>query len=204
MPDEPQTSDQQQQGGGQQPQSGGNKYNPSTLEDAQKIIEALNKRVAEREASLDEMKRTSTSLAQRLSDIEQAAKKRLEEEGNWAELARQRAAELDALKPYQERAKALEDVIRESNESRIARVPENMRPMIPTDYPPEKLQGWLNANERLLMQKPAPNFDAGVGGSSGSTGDIQVTDEDRRAAEIARSQGYNVKPEDIARRRLNK
>lgn len=200
MPDDQQTSDQQQQ----QPVESGGKYNPSTLEDAQKIIEALSKRVAERDASLDEMKRTSTSLSQRLSDIENANKKRLEEEGNWAELARQRAAELEAMKPYQERAKTLEDVIRQSNEARLARVPENMRSIVPTDYAPEKLQSWLNANERLLMQKPAPNFDAGVGGASGSTGDVQVTDEDRQAAEIARSQGYNVKPEDIARRRLNK
>lgn len=207
MPDDNQQQDSnQQQNDTQQQPAAGSKYNPSTLEDAQRIIEALTKRVAERDASIDEMKRTSTSLSQRLNDIENATKKRLEEEGNWAELARQRAAELEALKPYQERAQALESVIRASNEERVARVPEDMRALIPTDYPPEKLQAWLNANERRLSKAPAPQYDAGVGaaGGTGAAGGVKVTDEDRVAAEIARSQGFDIKAEDIAKRRLNK
>jgi len=204
MPDDNQQQDnnnaQEQQV--QQRAATGNKYNPTTLEDAQRIIDALTKRLAERDASLDEMKRTSTSLAQRLSDIENATKKRLEEEGNWAELARQRAAELEALKPYQERAQALESIIRASNEERMARVPEDMRALIPTDYPPEKLQGWLNANERRLSKPQPPQYDAGAGaGVSGAAAGVKISDEDRRAAEIARSQGFNITAEDIAKRR---
>jgi hypothetical protein len=183
----------------------GKQYNPSTLDDAMKVIEALQKRVGEREATINELRTTSNTLGERLTSIEQAAKKRLEEEGNWSELARQRQAELEALKPYQERAQALESVIRSSNEERLKRIPEDMRDLVPTDYPPEKLQTWLNANERRLVKQPAPNYDAGAGnGSGGSTGGVQVTDADKRAAEIAKGQGYNVTAEDIAKRRIEK
>lgn len=205
MPDENGNNNGGENGEQQPPAGDGSgKYNPASLEDAVKIIEALEKRLGERDSTIADLKKQHGSLAERLDAIDRANKKRLEEEGNWSEIAKQREAELAALSPYKERATALEQVIRESNEERIKRVPEDARPLIPLDYAPEKLQAWLNANEARLTKKPAPNYDAGAGGSGGNGGSgtgAKVTDADRRAAELASMQGFTIKPEDIAKRR---
>jgi hypothetical protein len=106
-------------------------------------------------------------MDERLKAIEEGSKKKLEEEGNWKALAEQRAAEAESLKPFAERAKSLEAVIRQNNEAAIARIPEARRGLIPMDYAPEKLQSWLANNTALLMREPAPDFNAGEGGDGG-------------------------------------
>ncbi|GIL09286.1 MAG: hypothetical protein BroJett033_7970 [Chloroflexota bacterium] len=152
-------------------QQGESKYNPATVEDANKIIEALQKRVGERDATIEQLRTSASALSERITAIEAATRKKLEEQGNYQEVRAQLQAEIEALKPSAERAAALEQIIRESNEARIGRVPEAVRSMIPMDYAPERLQAWLNANEGLLLRKPAPNYDAGAGaGSNGSGG----------------------------------
>lgn len=159
-------SEHGEQGGGDPAASGGtggSKYNPATVDDAKKIIEALEKRLGERDATIEQLKSSATTLTERMAAIEAANRKKLEEQGNYAELRTQLQAEIEALKPTAERAAALEKIIRESNDARIARVPEQYRAMIPGEYAPEKLQAWLNANEALLAKPPAPNFDAGAG-----------------------------------------
>lgn len=136
------------------------KYSPSDLGEAMKIIAALEKRVGERDESL-------TSLRQRMDAIETANRRTLEQTGNWEQLAKDREAELATLKPVAERATALEAVIRESNSARIETIPEAMRSLIPTDYSPERLQGWLNANMARLTAPPPPRYDAGAGTAGG-------------------------------------
>jgi phage I-like protein len=109
---------------------------------------------------------------------------RLAEEGRWKELAAQREAELGQLVPYRERAETLEGLIRASNEKRVKEIREDMRAMVPTEYPPEKLAEWLDANLRLLTTKPAPSIDAGAGGSGKAA--VTLTPEQK---EIARRMG---------------
>lgn len=154
---------------------------PSSMEEALNYISALEKRVAEQKERASKYYSETKSLSERLSAIEEGTRKRLEEEGNFRELAQKRAADLESLKPLAERAQALEAIIRESNEARVKAVPENMRNLIPMDYAPEKLQAWLNANEALLRRSPAPDFDAGAGGSGGSAS-TKLTEEQRAMA----------------------
>lgn len=189
--------DQQQQG---QQQDAGDTA-PKSIEDWQKYAEALRKRVDERDQTIMGLRTSNSDMDKRLKAIETAQRVQLEQDGNFKALAQQHEAEVARLKPIEERAAALEKIIRESNEGRIAAVPERMRSIIPADYPPEKLQNWLNANASLLTQPPAPEFNAGAGGSGGGN-TLKVTDEDRRQAEIAQANGHKVKPEDIARRRI--
>jgi phage I-like protein len=176
-----------QQSNGQSNSDG--KYNPSSVEDALKIITALEKRLNERDSELDKYKGE-------LKNFSKAQQKQLEEQGNFKALAEQHAAEVARLKPVEERAAALEAIIRESNETRIKSVPDQMRNLIPTDYPPEKLQKWLNANEAQLVKPPAPNYDAGAGagGSGGSGAAPKLTAEEK---EIAAKMG--MKEEDYAK-----
>ncbi len=162
-------------------QSGNDAYKPQSLDDALKIIEALSKRVSESKEAAKKRGEEARSLSERLTAIETARQRQLEEQGNFAEIAKQRAAEIEALKPAAERALALERIIRESNEARMARIPEQMRGMVPTDYAPERLQEWLSKNEALLTKPPAPDFGAGAGGSGGAR-TVALTEEQRQAA----------------------
>lgn len=141
-------------------------YNPADLDEARKIITALEKRVSERDAELTGFKQSVSTLSEQMQTLQDAQKKRLETSGNFEELARQRAAEIEALSPYKDRASSLEAVIRENNEKLIEGIPESMRGIVPTDYPPEKLNMWLTNNQAMLTKAPAPDYDAGAGGSN--------------------------------------
>ncbi len=195
-----QTQPDSQQTGGEKPA----KYNPATLEDAQRIIAALEKRVLERDEELRTVKPQLGTMQQQLETLMAARRKELEQGGNHEQLAKEYAAQLEMLKPQATLAKELEDVIRADNEAIIKQVPETMRSIIPTDYPPAKLKQWLTANAPLLAKQPAPNFEAGAGGgaSKGAGDKIQVTDADRAQAAAATASGFKMSPEDVARRRL--
>lgn len=162
-------------------QGGEGKYNPATVEEAQKIIAALEKRLGERDATIEQQRTSIGTLNERIAAIEAANRKKLEEQGNFSELRTQLQAEIEALKPIAERAAALEKIIRDSNDARIQRVPEQYRAMIPADYPPEKLQAWLNANEALLSKPPAPRFNAGEG-AGGAPAASSLTPEQKAMA----------------------
>jgi hypothetical protein len=159
------------------------KYNPETVDDAKKIIDALEKRLAEREADNQRLKGEIGDYGKRLAAIEEGQKKKLEEDGNWKDLAAKRLAENETLRLTAERATALEAVIRQSNEAAIARIPEARRGLIPLEYAPEKLQSWLASNTALLTREPAPDFNAGEGaGDSNPKKKIQLSDVERAAA----------------------
>lgn len=113
----------------------------------------------------------------------QREQQRLVEEGKWKELAEKYGQEAATLKPYQERATALEAQIKAHNETRIARIPEVMRTVIPSEYTPEKLSQWLDANESKLTTPPAPDIDAGAGG--GGKPPVKLTDEQLQQARRA-------------------
>ena len=139
------------------------------------------------EERLKEVNQESASRRHRLNELETALKdlqtaqqKRLAEQGNYEELARQRASEVEQLRPYEERAKTLEQIIRASNDARIAQVREDVRALVPSDYAPEKLSSWLDANWSRLTTKPAPDLDAGAGSSGGRT--IRLSDEEKAVA----------------------
>ena len=143
--------------------------------DPAKLAEALQKRIAERDETIN-------TLKSRLDAIEAARKKQLENSGNYEQLLKEREAELESLRPSAERAKALEDAIRSDNDSRIEQVPEAKRTLIPSDYPPEKLKAWLTANWRMLTSDPAPNLDAGAGAGAAGGSAVRLTDEQRQMA----------------------
>lgn len=160
----------------------GSKYNPADLDEAKRIIEALEKRVNERDDTIKTLRGDLDGYGQRLQAIEDDRKKKLEEEGNWKELAQKRASEVEALKLSAERAAALEGVIRAANEAAIARIPEGRRGLIPVDYAPEKLQTWLAANSAALINQPPPDFNAGEGGEGKTV--TKLSEAERQAASL--------------------
>lgn len=138
--------------------------------------EAAENRVARNKAAED-----AAAKAKELELAAQREQQRLIEEGKWKELAEKHSVDAARLKPYEERAAALEAQIKAHNETRIARIPEVMRTVIPADYTPEKLSQWLDANESKLTTPPAPNIDAGAGGGGGKP-PVKLTDYERQIA----------------------
>lgn len=173
----------------QQGQDG--KYNPETVEDAKKIIAALEKRLTERDTTIEQLKASQATLGQQMEAIQEANRKKLEEQGNFSEVRTQLMAQIESLKPTAERAAALEKIIRDSNDAIIKNVPEQYRGMIPTEYTPEKLQTWLHANMALLSKPPAPDFDAGRG-AGGSPAASSLTPEQK-----AMAKRFGLKDEDM-------
>lgn len=171
----------------------------SDADTVRRELENLRKANAQLKQEAAERRLSNKELSDRLDNIEKARRKQLEEQGNYKALAEERERTLTELAPFKERAEALEQRIRASNEAMIKRIPEDMRSVVPTNYPPEQLAEWLESNLSLLTKAPAPPLDGGAGGSSGKQ--ITVTDDDRMAAELARRNGYVITPEDIAKRR---
>lgn len=136
---------------------------------AQQYIRELRSEAAERRKALEKQQ---TEAAER-------EQKRLAEQGQFKELADQRARMVDELKPYQTRAESLEARIRKGNETRIAQIREDMRALVPTNYSPEDLADWLDANMTRLAPRPAPSLDAGAGATSSVE---TLTDAERQAA----------------------
>lgn len=140
----------------------------------------------------DEAASRRVALKQHEEQARQREQQRLAEQGQWKELAESRAAELNELQPYRERAEALESMLRDSNKSRIDTIPEDMRALVPTDYAPEKLASWLDANMMRLTKPIAPKLDGGAAGGSAST--VTLTDEEKQ---VARATGMSL--EDYAK-----
>lgn len=119
----------------------------------------------------------------------------LAEQGKFKELYEQTLDELKAAKTGVERIETLEALITATNESRVKRIPEKMRPIVPTDYTPEQLSKWLDANEPLLTQEPAPSLDGGRQGDSGSSGNAAQLSQ----AELAVAKKIGITPEKFAK-----
>lgn len=183
----------------QQQQSQGDANLPTTIEGWQKLAEAREKRIKERDDEVKSLKAQYTGANQRLTAIEQAQQERLAKQGDFETLAQQRAAEVESLKPFAQRTSELEAVIREDNEAIIKSIPEQMRSIIPTDYPPEKLKRWLTTNMTLLSKQPAPNYDAGAGGGGGGSQPVKLSPD-----ELAMAKRVGVTPEEYLKAKNRK
>lgn len=134
----------------------------------------------------EESKARRIALRQREDQDREAEQRRLAETGQWQTLAEERLTEIESLARYRERAEMLEARIRESNEQRVARIPEQWRSVVPTDYTPEALASWLDLNLTRLTRPVAPSLD---GGASAGTSQVTLTDEEKQ---IARKAGMTL------------
>lgn len=152
------------------------KYNPADMDEAMRIIKALEKRVGERDTSVSQ-------LNERLSAMEQAQQARLQQNGQFEELAAQRAAEIETLRPYQQRAESLEAIIRQSNQQRIEQIPEGMRSIVPSEMlTPDQLATWLDKNASLLMRPNAPDLNGGAGSGGNPPPSVTLTADEKALA----------------------
>lgn len=144
--------------------------------------------------ALERARKAEEMLAQVQTTAQAAEQERLKKQGEWQQIADNALKENEVLKSFRQRTEMLEGTIKAANEALIAQVPDSMKKLIPVDYPPERLQLWLNENWRMLTVPPSPNIDAGAGVGSGAK-PINLTPEQ---LQVAKQLG--VSPEAYAKR----
>jgi DNA repair exonuclease SbcCD ATPase subunit len=107
--------------------------------------------------------------------------KELEEAGKWQEIAAQREAELERLSAIKETYDGLLTSIEERNKSRVERVPQELRSLVPP-LPPLELASWLDANDAVLSKPQAVSIGASAGNGDRPTGSASLTEAQRQAA----------------------
>lgn len=173
---------------------------PGEYDDPAKYIEALEKRLAERDAKLQKQREALSEL----ETLREARKKQLEEQGNYKALHESAQSKLAELEPIAQSYEQLINEIRDANEARIKSLPAEQQGLVKAlseKLSPPELRKWLdNAEGTIIGKRKAPDTGAGRGVEGGSPS-IEITEQDRQASELAKSQGFNTTPEAIARRR---
>lgn len=140
-----------------------------TQESAAAEIKALRA-----EAAKYRKERADAIKAQEKADAE-----RLAEQGKYKELYEALQAKAAEFEPLKERYEAVISQIQETNEKRIAAIPETMRSLVPEYDDPLKTAAWLDANSAVFHKAPPPPLDGRAGGQGG--GAVTVSDEEVQA-----------------------
>jgi chromosome segregation ATPase len=129
-------------------------------------FDQVNTRMKDAEQKVSDMQAQLDKLTK---DRAAADEKRLEDEAKWQELAEKRKGEVDALKPYEERVKVLEDTVAGVVASIIAEyVDPDMADLIPDFEDPVQRLEYIKKNlERLRRPKTAPSLDGGARSDKG-------------------------------------
>lgn len=144
---------------------------------------------------VQQLRQEAASYRTKLREFEEAQKQaeeqRLAQQQEWQKLAEQRAAEVEALRPFQEKYAAMLESIKAGNEKRIEQIPEGMRTLIPPIDDPATLTSWLDTNWQLLTGKtPAPSLNGSAGQGQTRTQSVTLTD-----AELETAQKMGLTPE---------
>ena len=134
-------------------------------------LKEVNNESAGRRIKLNEM-------AERLEALEKQRQAGLSLE----EKLRETESQINSLRQFEDRAKGLEAIIRDSNAQRIAAIPEGMRSLVPVDaMSPEQVAAWLDRNAAVLSKPIAPDLDGGAGGVGGGK-TVQLSENEKLIA----------------------
>ncbi len=139
------------------------------------------------------------------TELDSVKETQLKEQGEYKTLYETEVSKNAILASEAAKAERLEAAMIATNEQRALSLPEDLRSVVP-DLPPEAKATWLDENLSKLTRAPIPNVNAGAGGSGGipTKPDVEITQAEKDAAEIAAQYGRKVDPESMARRRVAK
>lgn len=147
---------------------------------------------------VQQLRQEAASYRTKLKEFEESQKKaeeeRLAQQQEWQKLAEQRAAEIESLRPFQERYNAMLEAVRAGNEKKLEAIPETMKTLVPPIDDPVALGQWLDANWQILTGKPtAPSLNGGAGAAPARTTSVALTD-----AELQMAAKMGISAEDYA------
>jgi len=122
------------------------------------------------------------ALEQKLNDLLKKDQDReaaaLAEQGKFKELADQRAAEVESLKPFKAEVDKANAAMQKLLDAAIANLPEDQRSAVPSKYSVADQLDWIAENQARLLRPPAPGTDAGKQGDPGHSVKLSPEEED--------------------------
>lgn len=136
---------------------------------------------------VQQLRQEAASYRTKLKELEDNQRKaddaRLAQQQEWQKLAEQRAAEVEALRPYQEKYTAVVEAMKASNEKKLQAIPDTMKSLVPPIDDPATLANWLDTNWQLLTGRPtAPSLNGGAGQAAPRTASVTLTDAELQMA----------------------
>lgn len=145
---------------------------------ARERITGLESRLSEVNQESAGRRHQINELTERLTRLEQARQAGLSAE----ERAKELETQMTSLRQFEDRAKTLEQLLRDSNARRIEQIAEDRRGLIPMDeLAPDALAAYLDRNWQNLIKPVAPALDGGAG-SGGGARTPQLSEDERRMA----------------------
>ena len=153
---------------------------------------------------VDELRQEAAAARVKLKEFEEGQRKaeeeRLTQQQEWQRLAEQRAAEIESLKPYQEKYTAVVEAMKVGNEKKLQAIPDTMKSLVPPIEDPATLGQWLDANWSILTGKPpVPSLNGGAGQTQHRTSSVSLTD-----AELQMAAKMGISAEDYAAAKIKR
>ena len=147
---------------------------------------------------VQQLRQENANARIKLKEFEESQRKaeeeRLAQQQEWQKLAEQRAQEVEALRPYQEKYTAVIEAMKSSNERKLEAIPDGMKTLVPPIEDPATLGQWLDANWQILTGKPpVPALNGGAGQTPARTASTSLTD-----AELQMAAKMGISAEDYA------
>lgn len=147
--------------------------------------------------SLREEAKRNRLEAEALQDkLKKHEEQQLADRQEWKQLAEKRGNEVAELREFKKRWEELEESTAERNKTRIEALSEDDRKLVPAYEDAIQIERWLDAFEARVKRPTPPPTDAGTQGDRA----VKVSEEHQRKANVAKSYGYDISAEDIAKR----
>ena len=145
-------------------------------------------------------------LKRQLADLERAQEtknnEKLAEQKRYEELYNNAQAKIESLTGMEEQANMYKASLIATNQSRIEHIPEDKRSLVPEYDDPRKMGEWLDKNNGLFTETPAPVAPTSDGSAGGDTSidpnNRPLNSSQQALANIARSLGHNIDDKHVA------
>lgn len=130
----------------------------------------------------DEAKKYRLEKQKAERDVKEADEARLAQQNEWKTLAEKRATRIAELEPVELQYKEIQEAFNATLETKLKDIPEDVRKAkvdpVRAVMSPVAFSQWLDAILPELKTRPAPNLDAGAGGSA--SGKRKLTEKDMK------------------------
>ena len=127
---------------------------------------------------------------------------KLTAQSKFEELYNNAQAKIESLTGMEEQANMYKASLIATNQSRIERIPEDKRSLVPEYDDPRKMGEWLDKNNGLFTETPAPVAPTSDGSAGGDTSidpnNRPLNSSQQALANIARSLGHNIDDKHVA------
>ena len=126
-----------------------------------------------------------TELQKLRDDLTKKEREALEKQGEWKQVAEDRAKELEVIKVKADQVESLQATLKETLDATLKELSDDARKLVPTELSVEQQLRWVSSNKALLVKAPAPDLRGGKrtgSGNGASQLDLELTTEQKDIA----------------------